>query len=236
MNNAETQRDNRIIVFSGNVGAGKSTVARLLTERFGGEHLRTQDFLKRLAPNLQQERRTLQLFGERLDQQTKGTWVRDGLDQAVRRAEPGSLVIVDSVRIEAQVEAIRAGYGQQVVHVHLRAELAELARRYRQRKESRLKELVSYAAVRRNKTEKRIDELGKIADIVVHTDRCTPQDVLVRVASQIGLYGRENIRLVDVLVGAAYGSEGKGQIAAYLAPEYRFAGSSRRTKRWPFSL
>ena len=43
MNNAETQRDNRIIVFSGNVGAGKSTVARLLTERFGGEHLRTQD-------------------------------------------------------------------------------------------------------------------------------------------------------------------------------------------------
>ena len=99
----------------------------------------------------------------------KGTWVRDGLDQAVRRAEPGSLVIVDSVRIEAQVEAIRAGYGQQVVHVHLRAEVAELARRYRQRKESRLKELVSYAAVRRNKTEKRIDELGKIADIVVHT-------------------------------------------------------------------
>ena len=220
MTDVEKQTERRIIVFSGNVGAGKTTVARLLTERFGARHLRTQDFLKRAAPDLEQERRTLQLFGERLDKRTKGSWVRDGVDHAIRDVAPGSLVIVDSARIESQVEAIRAGYGQAVVHVHLRAELSELEKRYRKRKATGLKELPSYAAVRRNKTEKRIDELAKIADIVVQTDRCTPHDVLVRVASQIGLYGRENLRQVDVLVGGAYGSEGKGQIAAYLAPEY----------------
>jgi adenylosuccinate synthase len=44
--------------------------------------------------------------------------------------------------------------------------------------------------------------------------------VVVRVAARLGLYGRSYDRLVDVLVGGEYGSEGKGQIAAYLAREY----------------
>lgn len=182
--------------------------------------MRTQDLLKRLAPDLEQERRTLQRYGERLDKETKGAWVRDGLQSFLLQAESAPIVIVDSARIEGQVESIRESYGQAVVHVHLTAELSELGARYRKRADSGLKELPSYDEVRRNKTERRIDELAKIADIVVQTDRCTPGDVLIRVASQIGLYGRENNRQVDVLVGGQYGSEGKGQIAAYLAPEY----------------
>jgi len=40
------------------------------------------------------------------------------------------------------------------------------------------------------------------------------------VASHLGLYGRGTAPLVDVLVGGQYGSEGKGQVAAFLAPEY----------------
>ena len=39
-------------------------------------------------------------------------------------------------------------------------------------------------------------------------------------AANLGLYGRGYERLVDVLIGGQYGSEGKGQIAACLAPEY----------------
>jgi hypothetical protein len=34
------------------------------------------------------------------------------------------------------------------------------------------------------------------------------------------LYGREYLRLVDVVVGGQFGSEGKGQIAAFLSQEY----------------
>jgi adenylosuccinate synthase len=41
----------------------------------------------------------------------------------------------------------------------------------------------------------------------------------VRVASHLGYFGRAYDRL-DVLVGAQYGSEGKGNIAAYLASAY----------------
>src|SRR5207248_9877502 len=69
-------------------------------------------------------------------------------------------------------------------------------------------------------TEARIDELTKIADIVIDTQSSTRDDVVVRVAAHLGLYGRGLQRLVDVLVGGQYGSEGKGQIAAYLAREY----------------
>src|SRR5205823_11296736 len=56
--------------------------------------------------------------------------------------------------------------------------------------------------------------------IVIDTVRNRPQDVLVRVAGRLGLGGPPLDRPVDVLVGGQYGSEGKGNVAAYLAPEY----------------
>ena len=63
-------------------------------------------------------------------------------------------------------------------------------------------------------------KLAKVADVVILTDRCTHEDVLIRAASHVGLYGREYSRLVDVLVGGQVGSEGKGQIASFLSREY----------------
>ena len=209
-----------IIVLSGNVGAGKTTLANLLIDRFGAVHIKTHNLLTALGRNIPQERAALQNFGEMLDRKTKGAWVRDGLQRRLRELPNESLVVLDSVRIAKQIEALRASYGRKVVHVHLTADLSVLRTRYSERINPALKELPSYSAVRKNETESRIDELAKISDVLIRTDRSTPDDVLVRVASHVGLYGRESRKLVDVIVGGAYGSEGKGQIAAYLAPEY----------------
>src|ERR1035437_3110407 len=58
------------------------------------------------------------------------------------------------------------------------------------------------------------------ADVVIDTVRNTADDVLARAASRLGLYGSSSERLVDVIVGGQYGSEGKGHIVAHLAAEY----------------
>jgi hypothetical protein len=44
--------------------------------------------------------------------------------------------------------------------------------------------------------------------------------VLARAVAGLGLYPNKTERVVDVVVGAQYGSEGKGNICAYLAKEY----------------
>lgn len=214
-----------ILVLSGNVGAGKSTVAKLLVSRFRVFHVKTQDLLLGHSKSVPRERKALQKFGEKLDRMTNGEWVRDGLGKVLRSQPEGTIIVLDSIRIAKQIEAIRSGYGRKVVHVHLTADFTVLEERYLARAAGSsntggIKELSSYAEVQHNKTEAQVDHLKNIADVVIRTDRCTPEDVLVRVAGSIGLYGREHTRQVDVLVGGCFGSEGKGQIAAYLAPEY----------------
>jgi adenylosuccinate synthase len=160
-----------------------------------------------------------------LDRADNGAWVREGLVRVIEAAQagttPSGMFVVDSVRIPGQIEAIRQAYGPAVHHVHLFAEDDELRDRYAQKGE-RTRELSEYLEVQKNKTERGIVELAKLADLVVATDRCLPEAVLVRATALLGLYSRNRTPLVDVLVGGQYGSEGKGNIVGYIAPEYDF--------------
>jgi adenylosuccinate synthase len=213
----------RIIVLSGPVSAGKSTVANLLRERYGAQIVRTREFIRERVTRVKDERRALQRAGERLDRIDNGAWVREGLVRVIETAQAGTtptgLFVVDSVRIPGQIEAIRQAFGPAVHHVHLYAEDNELRERYRQKGE-RTQELPEYNAVQKNKTERGVADLAKLADLVVATDRCVPEAVLVRATALLGLYSRSTTRLVDVLVGGQYGSEGKGNIVGYIASEY----------------
>src|SRR5690606_22153820 len=65
-----------------------------------------------------------------------------------------------------------------------------------------------------------IDLFRRDADVRINTDNTDTDDTLVRVVAQLGLFPAPNHRLVDVIIGGQYGSEGKGHVAAYLAPEY----------------
>lgn len=208
----------QIIVLSGPIAAGKSTLATALGKRWGVVRLKTQDLLRELT-GTGLDRAALQRAGERLDKETGGAWVVNGLTRRLTSLPDDARVLVDSVRLIAQVEAIQRAFGQRVVHVHLTASDEDLARRYGAR-ETAMQELGSYAAVRADPTEAAVEDLARVADVVIDTHRSSPDDVVVRVAARLGLYGRSYDRLVDVLVGGEYGSEGKGQIAAYLAPEY----------------
>lgn len=209
-----------IVLLSGSVSSGKSTLAERLKGQFGFELIKTWQLLHHLHPDVPLDRQSLQDLGEELDRKTNGEWVVRGLQHYVNQHDADALIIVDAVRILDQIKAVRRGYGAIVKHIHLSAPQEVLEKRYSKRKRHDIKELASYEEVLKSETERNVPDLAGKADIDVDTARCTAEDVLVRAACQLGLYGRGFDRVVDVLIGGQFGSEGKGQVAAYLARDY----------------
>lgn len=210
----------QVVLLSGPVASGKTTLAEALEAKYGFYRFKTRQLIQSMR-EVKLERRALQRAGEALDRRTKGEWIAEALAKEVQNIPDKGRVVVDSVRIKPQIDAIRRAFGNYVIHIHLTSTEEQLRRRYEDRKHT-IEELNSYAEVRADKTERLVGRLAAVADIVVDTERSTNEGVLVRVASRLGFYGRSLDRLVDVLVGGQYGSEGKGHIASYLAPEYDF--------------
>lgn len=208
----------RVILLSGPVAAGKSTLGDALITRYSFARIKTRQLIQDTF-GTEAERSNLQKAGEELDTITNGTWVADALKQKLTNSSAQLPIVVDSVRIISQIEPIRAFYGGSVIHVHLTAPQNVLADRYR-RRQGEIAELSSYDALKQSTTERNISDLEKVADIVIDTQRNSIEDVFVRVASHLGLYGRGVRQLVDVLIGGQYGSEGKGHVSSYLAHEY----------------
>src|SRR6266436_8902485 len=109
-----------IVLLSGAVSSGKTTLGTMLVERFGFRLVKTKEVIRRYFPGVQNERRALQDCGDQLDKRTGGAWVRDEIRRYIEEEKPTRL-LVDAVRIEKQVEAIRRAYGPHVFHVHLEA-------------------------------------------------------------------------------------------------------------------
>jgi adenylosuccinate synthase len=217
-----------IVLISGNVSSGKTTLCENLRRQYNATRVKTKDVLQDLAleqfkKELPAERKALQEFGTKLDKNTGGEWVLNALKKHIVDGKVGQedVVVVDAVRILEQIKVIRKSYAFAVKHVHLEASPPALANRYKTRGNASLKELNTYSAVEKDPTESRVARLRKSADFVVDTERCTAEDVLVRVATYLGLVTRDYSRLVDVYVGGQFGSEGKGHIISYVAREYQ---------------
>jgi adenylosuccinate synthase len=210
----------QILILTGQVSSGKTTLSNNLARKFGFRALKTKEYLARLAGPEVMERGAMQQLGQQLDEDTRGEWVRDALLAELNNLGPDARVVVDAARIPEQIEAIRRALPQRVVHIHLHAPVEELSRRYVRRPQEAFKEFASYDEVGKNRTESHVSTLAETADVVIDTTRCTESDVVVRAAAHLGLYARQYLPLVDVLVGGEYGSEGKGHVASYIAPEY----------------
>lgn len=211
------------MLISGPICSGKSALVRLLKDRHGAKIIETRELILKKAPRTKRERKALQLAGQRLDNADGGAWVGEALRRAIdayaTSQTPKGLYVVDSVRILGQINAIRRAYGAEVHHIHLTATDEELRKRYEARSRED-DEAVSYDKLKRNRTERDIGKLAEVADIVVSTDRCSAEAVLVRATALLNLYPRSNDALVDVLIGGQFGSEGKGNIVGHIAPEY----------------
>jgi adenylosuccinate synthase len=214
-----------VVAVSGPVGAGKTTLAKRLADRYGGRRISTRELIVAHAHDAGEtppdERRAFQEYGEGLDRHMGGTWVSEAAASVVARHADARLVIVDAVRTRDQVEALRSAFGTAVTHVHVHAPDDVLSDRYATRGSTPgLTELGSYSEVTQSASELEARKLLADADVAIDTQQCSPDDVETRAAAALGLLATRTERLVDVIVGAQYGSEGKGNIAFYLASDY----------------
>ena len=206
----------RILLISGPLCSGKTTLADELQIDGSTGVLRLTDIVqpvgRPLSTRVARQRRVA-----RLDRETNGEWAARALVAPYMSPDPASWIIVDSVQSEQEVSAIRRAWPRAVIHIHLTAPEPQLRERFKKRDPEGDE---AFEKLRRSASERRIDSLAQSADVVLDTNRCSAGDVLVRARARLGFSPRHEDRLVDVLVGGQYGSEGKGQIAAHLAADY----------------
>ena len=134
------------------------------------------------------------------------------------RGGQGLLVVYGASSVE-QIDRIRKAYPGQAVHMHLSPHAGGPAAPGRPAgatdspAQSRTAGLNAGAAAAR-------ERLFHDADVVVGTRRCRPADVEIKASGWIASRWPARRGYVDVIVGGQYGSEGKGQVAFYLATEY----------------
>lgn len=210
----------QIVVLSGPIASGKTLLAVSLCDRFRGVRFSTRELLQEHIGRRTPTRGGLQKAGRQLDEETDGRWLSEALSTRIAENAEYDLAVIDSVRVEGQVRWLREAFGRRVVHIHLTSSPEMRAQRFEARRaRSDVKE-PSFEKASKDPTEAAVEHLAGQADVWIETDRSAPQDVLARAAGHLGLYGPADQRVVDVLVGGLYGSEGKGNIAYFLAPEY----------------
>lgn len=205
-----------VIAISGPIASGKSVIAEEITKRFNAHRISTRQLL--IDAGVENERKALIEAGKRLDQDTDGAWVLDGSRKYIERHKACDVVVIDAVRTERQIHHLRETFGERFVHVHVEVPFATAKERYGTR--GATGDLPSYDEVRADPTENGVWSLDLIADRVVKNVNCDPQSLLARALAGLKLFPAEPERTVDVVVGGQYGSEGKGNVCAYLAHDY----------------
>ena len=211
----------QIVILSGQISSGKTTLSKGLSKHYGMKIFKTSEILKdKIGREKQIVRRILQEKGDKLDWETGGKWVLDELNSWIGQQKNVHGVIVDSARIKEQIVYLKDYFWPHVAHIHLTAHKNELEHRFKSRRNGILDKESEYSGIKQNQTESQIEELAKIADLVIDTKRSTERDVLTRAICYVDTPVGTGRGYVDVIIGGQYGSEGKGQIAAYLANEY----------------
>jgi adenylosuccinate synthase len=211
----------QIVLLSGRIRAGKSTLAEALRNRYGARLIKTRELISARIPDAV-TRGSLQEAGDQLDIETDGKWVSEELLKETHKSGGDQqLFIVDAIRKKSQIDHIRRAYGRAVVHVHLTAPEGTLDERLKGGN-AKFADVATYGEAQQNPTEAHVDDLTTVADIVVDTRANRPEDVFVRVAGQLGFLYVAPSTYVDVLIGGQYGSEGKGHIAWHLAQDYDY--------------
>jgi len=210
-----------VLLLSGKICSGKTTLAAGLKAKYGDrlEILKSSQLIAAEAELKNPTRSELQNAGNGLD---KGNpeWVCDALKKLVS-PQPDKIFLVDAIRKKKQLASIKSVQDWDVWSVYLDASPATLEVRFNERPspypDDKKDTLESHST---DASETDNEEIRDLSDISIDTERCSEEDAILRVSALIGDRARTKNQYVDVVVGGQYGSEGKGNIAAFLAPEY----------------
>jgi len=206
-----------LVLLSGPIASGKTTLARNLAKYVSAGYISTSDLISAGAGQ-RLDRGELQRRGLGAEFQGAG-WIIDAIKRIASETPPVGVIVVDAARTLEQVgELRRADPGAwRILHVHLRADDGQLAERHEARRDD---SRASWQQVMQAPTEAAAKVLEAEADAVIDTTRATAEDVAARVAARILRIAKRGGEYVDALVGGQWGSEGKGNLAFFLAPEY----------------
>lgn len=214
----------KVVLISGRICTWKTDLSSKLERRRGFQRLSTSNKLRELAEQRDhpKDRKSLQALGDTVDQETNFAWVYEFVREALEDGSTEKPVVVDHLRHRQQVERFRAQNMHNVVHVHLYADENFLSSEFEKRRERKPKpDTERYEdADPLHGNDEDIDWFKKDADIRLNVTNTDSEDTFVRVCAALRINPDQQVRCVDVIVGGQFGSEGKGNIAAYLSKEY----------------
>lgn len=164
-----------IVLLSGGIAVGKSTVGQLLAAQTGGQLVRVRAALAERAGVDENDRRLLQREGAELDRRTAGRWLLDYLLESRRDSE---LVVVDAMRTRRQTLPVLE-HAADAHLVHLSAHSSTRRHRYQDAaRTDRLKANLPYEMAVAHETERSADEIRDLAELVIETDDLTAQQTV----------------------------------------------------------
>lgn len=167
----------KLLLLSGAIGSGKSSVAAELEKRFGFCGISSGTYLRSLGGASSRE--SLQNLGDQLDRETDFKWIIDKV--AWPTIEASSITtrwLLDAVRKRRQIEHFRDRFGNAVRHIHLFAPEAVLSARYGSRSRS---DSPSYDRAIAHPNEHAARELMEFADEAYDSSTLTAADIAVAI-------------------------------------------------------
>jgi adenylosuccinate synthase len=120
-----------LVLLSGAVTAGKSSLAAALIANHSFRKISTSGYLTELAAaqGLENRRDVLQALGDHLDEETDYSWPISVAQRQIQCGQHGGPWLLDAVRKDRQVFHFRAAFSH-VLHVHVTAPEEVLRARY----------------------------------------------------------------------------------------------------------
>ncbi|MEE4997439.1 ATP-binding protein [Pseudomonas alliivorans] len=175
-----------IILISGPIASGKSTVTNELISKYGFESLSSGDYLRNLLKSKQQPatRKELQELGDSLDAETNYRWLAERISKDKIKNSDNKKWIIDCVRKPQQVSSHRDCFGTSIVHIHITAEPEILKARHLSRTLTSEKD---YNDAKNHTNEISSEKLFNIADLVLSTSHTSTEEICIAIAKKAGI-------------------------------------------------